>query len=824
MATEKTKNNTKNIELPVHGMSCAGCVKSVETAIQKLSGVKEVTVNLSSETASVKYDPSSQNIGGIKEAIQNAGYKVPAAKKDIPVSGMSCASCVKNVERSLSELKGVISVSVNLTTETATVEYIPSEAGMGAIKEAIADAGYGVAESSEEEEEDEDPHQKAREDYYRNLKRKLTVSAILTGLILIGSLNHLFPIISGIPRNYMFYILLALGTPVQFWAGAQFYGGFRNALKHFSADMNTLIAVGTSAAYFYSVFATFFPEFITSIGQEVHVYYDTAAVIITLILFGRLLEARAKGHTSDAVKKLIGLKPKTARVIRNGEEEEINISEIEKGDIIQIRPGERLPVDGMVVKGFSSVDESMITGESIPVEKTEGSEVIGGTLNKNGSIQYRATRVGADTTLSRIIKMVKEAQGSKAPIQRIADKIASIFVPIVVGLALITLLIWMIWGPQPASRFALLNFIAVLIIACPCALGLATPTAIMVGTGKGAENGILIKGGEILENLHKVDTIVFDKTGTLTRGVPQVTDIAANRNFTENDLLLYTASLEKASEHPLAAAILNEASKRNINPVEPDKFEAVPGHGIRGTLFNMEMSLGSASFMKSNFVDFESLEQNYEKLSSQGKTVLFLSIDGQLAGLIAVADTIRDNSGTVMERLKKMGFELVLMTGDNKATAEAVSRELRMDTSLAEVKPDEKAEAIKELQANGKSVAMVGDGINDAVALVQADVGIAIGSGTDIALEASDVTLIKDDLFDVIRSVELSKKTIRTIKWNLFWAFAYNVAGIPIAAGALYPVWGLLLDPMIASLAMAMSSVFVVSNSLRLRSVELQDF
>ncbi|MBD3234454.1 MAG: heavy metal translocating P-type ATPase [candidate division Zixibacteria bacterium] len=820
MTTDRIKNNSANIELPVHGMSCAGCVKSVESAIQKLSGVQEVAVNLSSETASIKYDPSNQNAGGIREAIQNAGYQVPVVKKDIPVSGMSCASCVKNVERSLRGLKGVISATVNLATETATVEYLPSEVGMGAIKETITDAGYGVAESSEEEEEDEDPHQSAREDYYGNLKLKLTVSAILTGLILIGSFNHLFPVISGIPRNYMFYILLALGTPVQFWAGAQFYKGFWNALKHFSADMNTLIAVGTSAAYFYSVFATFFPDFIMSIGQEVHVYYDTAAVIITLILFGRLLEARAKGHTSDAVKKLIGLKPKTARVIRNGEEREVNISEIVKEDIIQIRPGERLPVDGVVVKGFSSVDESMITGESIPVEKTVGSEVIGGTLNENGSIQYRATRVGGDTTLSQIIKMVKEAQGSKAPIQRIADKIASIFVPIVVGLALITLAIWLIWGPQPASRFALLNFIAVLIIACPCALGLATPTAIMVGTGKGAENGILIKGGEILENLHKVDTIVFDKTGTLTRGVPKVTDVIANRNFTENDVLLYAASLEKASEHPLAAAVLNEASDRNINPIEPDKFEAVPGHGIRGTLSNMELSLGSASFMKSNFVEFESLEQNYEKLSSEGKTVLFLSIDGQLVGLIAVADTIRGNSGTVMKRLKKMGFELVLMTGDNNSTAEAVSRELQMDTYLAEVKPDEKAEAIKELQSKGKTVAMVGDGINDAVALVQADVGIAIGSGTDVALEASDVTLIKDDLFDVIRSVDLSKKTIRTIKWNLFWAFAYNVAGIPIAAGVLYPVWGLLLDPMIASLAMAMSSVFVVTNSLRLRSVE----
>jgi P-type Cu+ transporter len=732
---------------------------------------------------------------------------------DLPVTGMNCAGCAANIEKALKNVPGVESAIVNFATARATVIYSPKIIRPDEIEAAIVSAGYGVLKTGEGEEE-EDSERKAREREFQRLTREFWTALAFSALVFIGSMPHVFPWIPHFFNN--FFLLWALATPVQFWIGARFYKGAWAMLKHKTADMNTLIAVGTSAAYVYSAAAALFPGFFESGGIEPQVYFDTSAVIITLILFGKLLEARAKGRTSEAIKKLVGLQPKTARVIRGEAEMDIPIREVVVGDIVVVRPGERIPVDGIVIKGRSAVDESMMTGESVPVEKEEGSEVVGATVNKAGSFVFRTTKVGKNTVLAQIIRLVREAQGSKAPVQRLADTIAGYFVPAVIAIAVLTFGIWMIFGPKPSLTFALLNFVAVMIIACPCALGLATPTAVMVGTGKGAEIGILIKGGESLETAHKVTAVVFDKTGTLTKGEPEVTDVVTVAPFSENELIRLAASAEKTSEHPLAEAILKKASEKSLAVVSAGTFRVLEGMGIEAEVEGRQVSLGNEKLMNERDVDLSTLMAKAAAFSGEGKTTIFVAVEKRLAGLIAIADMLKDHSVEAVERLKRLGLDVIMLTGDNRRTAEAIAARAGIDHVVPELLPSGKVAEIKKLQDSGSRVAMVGDGINDAPALAQADIGIAIGSGTDIAMEAADITLIKNDLRDVAVAIELSRRTIRTIKQNLFWAFIYNIIGIPIAAGILYPFFGLLLNPMLASAAMAFSSVSVVTNSLRL--------
>jgi len=733
---------------------------------------------------------------------------------------MSCASCVKKVEGALNRLEGVVRSTVNFAMERATVQYIPGAVSTEDFRKAVKDAGYEILEVEKAQKEDlVDREKAAREAEYRKLKRKLITGVILVIPVFLLAywktlgLSNLYDL----SRGVNFYFQLIFQTPIQFWVGWQFYVGAWKTAKHKSADMNTLIAVGTSAAYLYSVMATFFPWVFAAQGLAAEVYFDTAGAIIVLILLGRLLEARAKGQTSEAIKKLIGLQAKTARVVRDGQEMDIPIEDVLIGDLVVVRPGEKIPVDGLVKDGRSSVDESMVTGESIPVEKNMGDEVIGATINNTGTFKFEATKVGKDTMLSQIIKMVEEAQGSKPPIARLADIIAGYFVPAVIGIALITLIVWYFFGPAPALTYAILNFVAVLIIACPCALGLATPTSIMVGTGKGAENGVLIRGGEALETAHKLTTIVMDKTGTLTKGEPSVTDIMAFNDHKEEDILRYAASAEKGSEHPLGEAIVNRAKEGNIPLIDAKNFRAIAGHGIEATLDGKSLLMGNAKLMKDRRIALDGFNKKAEELSNQGKTPMFVAIDQNPAGIIAVADTLKENSQEAVDVLHKMGIEVAMITGDNQRTADAIARQIGIDRVLAEVLPEGKANEVKKLQAEGKKVGMVGDGINDAPALAQADVGIAIGTGTDVAMESADITLISGDLRGVVTAISLSKATLRNIKQNLFWAFAYNTILIPVAAGVLFPFFGILLNPIFAAGAMGLSSVTVVSNALRLR-------
>jgi len=808
----------KTTFLRIQGMTCASCVAKIEKALRKFEGLKQVNVNLATEKALVTYDSRLLTEDHLIKAIEDLGYHVPQPSKGkekllISVGGMTCASCVGKVEKTLRSLPGVAEANVNLATERAAVLYQPDLVGQREFRKAIEDLGYQVR--GFEEEGPTDYEKEARRGEIRSLKRRFIFSAGLTAAILIGSFPEWFP---WWPKPLTKHVILFLLTiPVQFWAGWQFYRGFWSALKHRTSDMNTLIAVGTSAAFGYSTVVTFFSGTFKSYELELGVYYDTAAVIITLILLGKLLEAIAKGQTSEAIKRLMGLRPKTARVIRGDEEMDIPVEEVQKGDLIVVRPGEKIPVDGVIHEGYSAVDESMFTGESIPVEKKAGDEVIGGTINKTGSFKFEATKVGKETALAQIIKLVEEAQGSKAPIQRLADRVASIFVPIVILISVVTFAVWLIFGPPPAFTFALLNFVAVLIIACPCALGLATPTAIMVGTGRGAENGILIKSGESLETVHRVRTIIFDKTGTLTQGQPVVTDVVARDGPNEGEVLLWAASLEKESEHPLGEAIVSAAKEKGLPLQTVEAFEAIPGHGVKGTIAGQQFLLGNLKLMEENNVEMDGLREEAEKLASEGKTSMILAGSGKAMGIVAVADMLKPNSREAVEALDQMGLEVIMLTGDNKRTARAIASQIGIARVLAEVLPWEKSQQVKKLQEEGKVVAMVGDGINDAPALAQADVGIAIGTGTDVAMESADITLITGDLRGVIAAMQLSRKTIRTIRQNLFWAFIYNILGIPIAAGILYPFSGVLLNPMIASAAMAMSSVSVVTNSLRLK-------
>ena len=741
---------------------------------------------------------------------------------DLRVTGMSCASCAANVERALKRVDGVRAANVNLATSRATVMFDPRRVDAGRLVRAVRDAGYDVPDP------DGDPEKRGGEalradEEYRTLKTSVIWGGALALVVFLGSMRHWFPWMPGVLQNS--YVLWALATPVQFGLGRRFYKGAWGALRHRSADMNTLVAVGTTAAYVYSAAATAVPGLLRSSAVEPQVYFDTSAVIIVLILFGRMLEARAKGRTSDAIRRLMGLRPRTARILEAAGEREVPVEEVRVGDVLVVRPGERIPVDGTVLEGRSSIDESMITGESLPADKGPGDAVIGATLNKWGSVRFRAAKVGEDTALAKIIRLVQEAQGTKAPIQRLADVIAGYFVPAVIGVAVLTFVVWSVFGPPPRLVFALLNFVAVLIIACPCALGLATPTAIMVGTGKGAERGILIKSGESLETVHRVDTVVFDKTGTLNTGRPETTDIVpaavSAAGMTSDRLLFFAASAEMGSEHPLGQAVVRGARARGIGVEHPGDFRALEGLGVEAAVEGVRVIVGSRKLVEGAGIDVSPLAARADSLAGEGRTTAFVGVDGRLAGLIALADTIKPSARPAIEKLRGMGLAVIMLTGDNRRTAAAVAAEAGIGDVIPEVLPGDKAEVVRKLQAEGKRVAMVGDGINDAPALAQADVGMALGTGTDVAMASADITLITGDLAAVVSAFELSRRTIRTIKQNLFWAFVYNVVGIPVAAGVLYPVFGLLLNPMIASAAMAMSSVSVVSNSLRLRRAKI---
>ncbi len=738
-------------------------------------------------------------------------------QKIFQILGMDCASCAINIEIFLKKINGVKKVNINLPAAKASVDFDETKVNEKQIIKAIEKLGYKASPiGTEIQYEGGHDHEKMmRKEELKKLKRKFWVGAVLSALIFWGSFPEWFPWTPEFLMNRI--VLFFLTTPAQFWVGWQFYWGFFIALKNKMANMDTLIAVGTSAAYGYSTVATFFPDVFRGAGLEVNIYFDTAAIIITLILFGRLLEARARAGTSEAIKKLMGLRAKTAKVLRDGVELDISLEEVMVGDIIIVRPGEKIPVDGVIIEGRTSIDESMITGESMPVTKGAGEPVIGATVNKFRAFKFRATKVGKDTMLSQIIELVLRAQGSKAPIQKMADKVTTIFVPLVLGIAAITFVVWLIFGPAPAVTFALLNFVAVLIIACPCALGLATPMAIMVGTGIGAQNGILIKDAESLEIAQKVNAVVMDKTGTITTGKPSLTDVVLLSSLPENEIIFLAASAEKNSEHPLGQAIVEAAKNKNITLSEGTDFEAIAGAGVKVKISGKKVLVGTKQLMSSQEASFFGGEEKMIELEEQGKTVMIIAVDGKEVGLIAVADTPRESSRAAIEKLQKMGLEVIMMTGDNQKTAEAIAKKVGVHRFIGRVLPERKAKEVKKLQAEGKIVAMVGDGINDATALAAADIGIAMGTGTDIAMEAGDITLMKGDLSGIVAALELSRVTMKIIKQNLFWAYAYNTVLIPIAAGVLYPFFGVLLNPILAAAAMGLSSISVVINSLRLK-------
>lgn len=743
-------------------------------------------------------------------------------KQSFPIRGMHCASCVSVTERALKKTPGVSDAVVNLATSKATVTYDRDSCSPEQLAQSIAKTGYTL----ELEEKSEDAQKKEKQNELENLKKKVVVSLAFGAMIFWGSFPGLMNTAPELFKNFFFQLILA--TPIQFWAGYEFYRATIPALKHRTANMDTLVTLGTTVAYIYSVFVIFFPKVVMGVGVETMPYFDVAVIVIGLILLGRYFEAKAKIGTSEAIKKLIGLQAKTARVVRGGKDLDIAIDQVQINDVVRVRPGEKIPVDGIILGGESSIDESMITGESIPVDKTKGDVVIGATMNKTGSFTYKATKIGSDTMLAQIIKLVEEAQGSKAPIQRLADTVSSIFVPIVIMLAFVTFGVWYIFGGESAFLLALLNTVAVLIIACPCAMGLATPTAIMVGTGKGAERGILIKDAGSLEIANKIKTVVFDKTGTLTQGRPEVTDVVPLGKEKESEILRLAASIEKGSEHSLAESIVKESEKRKMTLSSVKGFKAIPGHGVVANIGKKVVFFGNRRLMDRENISFKLVVDKIGKLESEGKTVMLLAVDKKLVGLLAVADTIKDSAKKGVEALRRKGIEVVMITGDNKRTANAIAKKLGINRVLAEVLPEQKEAEIRKLQAGslpagrqGKKVAMVGDGINDAPALVAADVGIAMGTGTDVAIEAADITLINKDLQSVAAAIELSKKTMKTIKINLFWAFGYNVILIPVAMGVLYPLFNILLNPIFASAAMALSSISVVSNSLLLKRVKI---
>lgn len=798
----------------IGGMTCSACANRVERGIKKMEGMKDASVNFTTETLTVSFDENKVTSNEIEKKVEVLGYSVIKNIKThtYRVEGMTCAVCAGRVEKVTKKIEGVQDSVVNLTTEKMSITVDDDIVTYGDIKRAVEKAGYKLVREEEKENTEKKLSDKDK------LLRRLIFSCIFTIPLLIVTMGHMVgmplpkiidPMVN--PMNFAVFQII-LTVPVMA-IGYKFYLiGFKNLIK-LSPNMDSLIAVGTSAAFLYSVFGMY--KIATGdTSYAMHLYFEAAVTILTLITLGKYLEAISKGKTSEAIKKLMGLAPKTATIIREGNEIVIPIDEVVVGDIILVKPGEKLPVDGEVIEGSTAIDESMLTGESIPVEKIVGSNVIGASINKTGFIKYKATKVGRDTALSQIIKLVEDAQGSKAPIAKMADVISAYFVPIVIGLAIFSAIAWLIAGETPV--FALTIFISVLVIACPCALGLATPTAIMVGTGKGAENGVLIKGGEALEITHKINTIVFDKTGTITEGKPVVTDIVSRGK--ENDILLaLAASAEKGSEHPLGEAIVRAAIEKNIELKSLENFNAIPGHGIEVVIENESILLGNLKLMKERSIDIGELMVEADRLANEGKTPMFIAINNSLEGIIAVADTVKPSSINAIKELHNMGIKVAMITGDNKKTAEAIAKQVGIDIVLSEVLPEDKANEVKKLQGKDEKVAMVGDGINDAPALAQADIGIAIGSGTDVAIESADIVLMRSDLMDVIVAIKLSKATIRNIKQNLFWAFGYNVLGIPVAMGVLHIFGGPLLNPMIAAAAMSLSSVSVLANALRLK-------
>lgn len=814
---------TKQITLPVTGMHCANCVKTVERNVKKLDGIEGATVNYATEKVEVAFDTSKVTESDIIAKIENAGYGVPTATLDLPITGMTCANCVKTVGRSLKKVEGVLDVEVNYATEHAQIKYAAGTATLDDFVRVVEKAGYGVV-LADEDADPVDAEAEARAAELRHQMHRLWVGAAFTiPLFLLSMGRDIGAWGEWANDGWVNYLLWALATPVQFYVGWDYYVGAYKSLRNGAANMDVLVALGSSAAYFYSI-----PIVLGYHALGHHVYFETAAVIITLIVVGKVLEARAKGKTSEAIKALIGLQPKTARVVRDGEEMDIDIKRVRQGDVVIVRPGEKIPVDGRVIDGGSSVDESMITGESLPVQKAVGDMVTGATINKNGRLKLEATAVGRDTVLAQIIKLVEAAQGSQAPIQKVVDKVAAVFVPAVIGIAVLTFVIWFI-GTSGNFTDALVRTIAVLVIACPCAMGLATPTAIMVGIGKGASNGILFKNSDALQRANKMNAIILDKTGTLTRGEPVVTDLIPSDTWSgdANQLLRLAASVERASEHPLGEAIVRAAQTQALTLSDPQNFQSITGRGVVATIDQQQVMIGNLAMLKEQNVGLNGLAPAAERLQQDAKTAMWLAIDQQAVGVIAVADTIKAGSKEAVANLKAQGLEVVMMTGDNQATADAIAREVGIDRVFAEVRPEDKAAKVQQLQSEGYVVGMVGDGINDAPALAQADVGLAIGTGTDVAIETADVTLMSGDLRGVPKAIRLSHATMRTIWQNLFWAFGYNVLLIPVAMGVLSlvafaPDFLQQLNPMLAAFAMAFSSVSVVTNSLRLRGVPVE--
>ncbi len=808
--------------LPIVGMTCANCAANIERGVKKLSGVTEASVNFAGESASVAFDPQQLNLQEVVAKIQNLGYGVTTTKVEMPVTGMTCANCAANIERTLNrKVAGVVNAAVNFASERVLVEYIPSMVSIDDIVAAIEKAGYGAI-APEEGMDEEDAEQKARDLEIKDQTRKFLVGALFSLPLFVLSMGRDFGLVgqwSHAPWvNWLFW---ALATPVQFYTGWDYYVGGFKSLKNKSANMDVLVAMGSSVAYFYSLGVLLFP----ALGA--HVYFETSAVIITLIKLGKMLEARTKGRTGGAIRKLIGLRPKTATILVGDVEKEVPLTRVKVGDTVIVRPGERIPVDGVVLDGASAVDESMLSGEPLPVDKHPGDMVVGGTINGEGLLRFSATRVGKETALAQIIRLVQEAQGSKAPIQALADKVAAVFVPAIIGVAFFVFFLW--WGLTGEFVPAMIRLVAVLVIACPCALGLATPTAIMAGTGKGAEKGILFKSSEALETANKLDTVVLDKTGTITQGKPSVADIIALEPWGDDpqQLLQLAAAVEKGSEHPLGKAIVKEAQSRNLNLVDPDEFKASGGFGVRGRINGKQVLVGKPGWFGELNIDISPAAEKISALQSEGKTVMVVVEDSVLCGLIAVSDSIKPESEAAIERLHKQHLKVVMLTGDNRQTAQTIGAQVNIDDIFAEVRPEEKSSKIKALQHKGERVGMVGDGINDAPALAQADVGLAIGTGTDVAIETAGVILSSGSLMGVPRAIELSRATMKTIKENLFWAFGYNVILIPIAAGILYPFESLplmlrQLHPILAALAMAFSSISVVSNSLRLYKAKIK--
>jgi len=809
--------------LNIRGMTCAACAQRIEKTVRKLSGLEEASVNLASEKLFVEYDENALSLTAIKEAVKKIGYEVEEKANSsvtIPIGGMTCAVCAQRVEKAMKKLDGVTSASVNFASEKATVVYEPQTVRLSAIREAIEKAGYEALEINKEDAADEDRQRKEKE--IKILQTKLVVSALFSVPLLYIAMAPMITFVRlpfpegldpmGFPLLYALVELLLVAPAIG--VGYRFYTVGYKSLWQRSPNMDSLIAIGTTAAVLYSLYNTWLIAN-GNFGAVDHLYYESAGVIITLILLGKTLEAISKGRTGEAIKKLMGLAPKTAIIIEDGKEKEIPIDEVEIGDIIVVKPGGKIPVDGSVIEGHTAIDESMLTGESMPVNKKAGDPVYTASLNTTGTIRFRAEKIGSDTALAQIIKLVEDAQGSKAPIAQMADIVSGYFVPVVCVIALVAGIGWYIGTGN--IELALTIFTAVLVIACPCALGLATPTAIMVGTGKGAENGILIKGGEALETAHKIDTIIFDKTGTITEGKPTVTDVITIEGVEKNQLLQVTASAEKGSEHPLGQAIVRGAEEKSLEMLPMEHFESLTGRGIEAQMDGQTVLAGNRKLMEERNISLRALEAESDRLAEEGKTPMYVALNGKLSGIVAVADVVKQSSRDAIRELHNMGIEVAMITGDNKKTASAIARQVGIDQVLAEVLPQDKSNEVKKLQAQGRKVAMVGDGINDAPALAQADIGIAIGSGTDVAMESADIVLMRSDLMDVPTAILLSKKTIRNIKQNLFWAFGYNVIGIPIAAGVLYLFGGPLLNPIFAAAAMSLSSVSVLTNALRLK-------